>query len=74
MIETYPEMNETIKEILKMNSESSVHQYAYKRIIELESKLERYENALIFGVNYLKNSDSRQIQLVRNALKEALEV
>lgn len=35
-------------------------------------KIERYETALKFGIKYLQNSDSRQIQLVKNALKEAL--
>lgn len=42
-METYPEMNETIKDLLKMNTESNVHQYAYQRIIELEKSVEDLE-------------------------------
>lgn len=46
---------------------------AFKISYNAIEKVERYENALKFGVKYLQNSDNRQIQLVKNALKEALE-
>lgn len=42
-------------------------------VIKQAEKAKRYENALNFGVKYLANSDVRQVQLVRNALKEALD-
>ncbi len=33
----------------------------------------RYREAIKFGIEYLKNSDIRQVQLVVRALKKALE-
>ena len=50
------------------------------RIEELEAKNwkyieqnKRYREAIEFGIEYLKNSDIRQVQLVVTALKSALE-
>ncbi|MFC0188474.1 hypothetical protein ACFFJY_09265 [Fictibacillus aquaticus] len=38
MVKTYPKMNETIKDLLKMNEENQVHAYAVARIEELEEE------------------------------------
>lgn len=40
---------------------------------EMKGKILKYENALNFGIKYLESSDISQVQLVRNALKEALD-
>src|SRR5690625_5029773 len=39
----------------------------------LEQQNKRYREAIEFGIEYLKNSDIRQVQLVVTALKSALE-
>lgn len=41
--------------------------------IKMKQQNQRYREALNFGVEYLKNSDIRQVQLVVTALKSALE-
>jgi len=81
-INTYPEMNETIKDLLKMSSENK-DQYILARILELEEKVNRYEKALKlyadenncdeypvhedYVINFRKDGDSGEIA------KEALE-
>ncbi len=44
-----------------------------ERVQELEQQNKRYREAIEFGIEYLKNSDIRQVQLVVTALKSALE-
>lgn len=41
--------------------------------IKMKQQNQRYREALNFGIEYLKNSDIRQVQLVVTALKSALE-
>jgi|SRR5699024_410283 len=41
---------------------------------ELYQQNKRYREAIKFGIEYLKNSDIRQVQLVVTALKSVLEV
>lgn len=43
------------------------------RCMNLEQQNKRYREAIEFGIEYLKNSDIRQVQLVVTALKSALE-
>ena len=55
---------EEYKEIIEMTGEN----------YELEQETnKRYREAIEFGIEYLKNSDIRQVQLVVTALKSALE-
>ena len=44
----------------------------WEKVIELEREKEDYEQALEFGIKYLQASDIGQIQLVVQAMKEAL--
>lgn len=44
-----------------------------KANIKLLEQNKRYREAVEFGIEYLKNSDIRQVQLVVTALKSALE-
>lgn len=43
------------------------------KIDELETQNKCYREAIEFGIEYLKNSDIRQVQLVVTTLKSALE-
>jgi hypothetical protein len=62
------------KEIKRLQAFTENLQVVHFTEIQREkSTVKQYETALKFGVKYLQNSDSRQVQLVRNALKEALE-
>src|SRR5690625_4705922 len=44
-----------------------------KELLHLIEENKRYREAIGFGIEYLKNSDIRQVQLVVTALKSALE-
>ena len=45
----------------------------WEKVIELEKEKEDYEQALEFGIKYLQASDIGQVQIVVQAMKEALE-
>ena len=44
----------------------------WEKVIELEKENEEYEQALEFGIKYLQGSDIGQVQIVVQAMKEAL--
>ena len=44
----------------------------WEKVIELEKEKEEYEQALEFGIKYLQASDIGQVQIVVQAMKEAL--
>jgi len=45
----------------------------WEKVIELEKENENYEQALEFGIKYLQVSNIGQVQIVVQAMKEALE-
>ncbi|MFA1821184.1 hypothetical protein ACDX78_13590 [Virgibacillus oceani] len=61
-INTYPEMNETIKDILRLSDEQH-DQYILKRIIELEEENERYKQALEYYADRTTYEPLRQGRL-----------
>jgi len=44
----------------------------WEKVIELEKEKEEYEQALEFGIKYLQASNIGQVQIVVQAMKEAL--
>ena len=44
----------------------------WEKVIELEKENEEYEQALEFGIKYLQASNIGQVQIVVQAMKEAL--
>ena len=45
----------------------------WEKVIELKKENEEYEQALEFGIKYLQASNIGQVQIVVQAMKEALE-
>ena len=76
----YFENWEEVLEVAERNKNDFVRMEKLKDDLKIRTTKEllieqnkRYREALNFGVEYLKNSDIRQVQLVVTALKSALE-
>ena len=58
-IETYPEMNAKIVELLRWDADDPMSLYAAQRIEELEAEIKRLQVRLkIFGANVLPGNDA----------------
>src|SRR5690625_455554 len=73
-IEHYEHLYEQAERVKELELECAGWKEAVRFEDEkLAKQIKRYRDALEFGIEYLKNSDIRQVQLVVTALKSALE-